>query len=303
MRLHRRNVLLALLVAVLVGADLALAPEAPGSAGQVQPLLPGLRAEDVRRVVVSAADGEQATLERRRARWRVVELGGYPAHEEAVQDLIARLGGVRVDDPVARESSSHPRFGVAAEGRRLQLFDAQGGSLADLVVGRPASESRGGYVRRSGAGVVFRAPLLAPPGSAPEAWLDSRLFTVAGSELESVRIERAGEAALEFTRTPGSEWSGPGGPRAGGNVVRLLRLCANLHLADVDEGEGAGERAWLRVELRPLTGRPEWVEFLGLDQHGAERARLERADEGFRVTVPTGSVRRLEGLLEALRSD
>ena len=95
-------------------------------------------------------------------------------------------------------------------------------------------------MRRSGAGVVFRAPLLAPPGSAPEAWLDSRLFTVAGSELESVRIERAGEAALEFTRTPGSEWSGPGGPRAGGNVVRLLRLCANLHLADVDEGEGAG---------------------------------------------------------------
>lgn len=241
--MSRRNRVLAAAAAALWLALLAVERPWRGdaharTAAAVRPLFPDLarRRDEIRRVEIRSG-ALAATLEWRADRWWVTAKE-HPADLRKLVQVVDMAGRLDTRDEVAASSASHAQYGVAAgEGTRLTFSDADGGVLADLIVGnlrrqdvtagqQPVLEF---YVRRADRAEVHLSGDAIAPSADPIDWCDTRFMqSVAPEEIEWVRRE-------DF---------------AGGDSWRLERVPA----------AGAGRTGWRLTE--PAPGRPAW-DFAG----------------------------------------
>ncbi|MEO3471632.1 DUF4340 domain-containing protein [Roseomonas sp. CAU 1739] len=204
---------------VAVGGALVLNPgpaPAPTPAGAAL-AFPGLaqRLQSAAKIVATRHDG---TLEitRRGETWVLPAKGGYPVRQEKVRELLVGLTELRLTEPRTANPDMLDRLGLddpTKEGSTatlLRVLDAQGGVIAELVIGRRRVRTQGNvpesaFVRRPGENQAWLAEGRIPVDSDPQLWLDRDIANLPRERVRRVAINRTGQPPLVLTRAEGPD--------------------------------------------------------------------------------------------------
>ena len=293
----------ALAVYVVTGSR----PETTAQAKAGTPLFAGLRerVNDVAAVRVTTAD-ETYTLERGEAGWGLREKGGYPVDVDKVKALVVGVSELELVEEKTGNPALFARLGVqdpGAEGdapsKRVELLDAGGATLADLVVGRDVQARGAGerhlYVRRSDGGPALEASGRVRVDEGSSALLDREIaklerkrvarVTTVHPDGEVLRVERPSPDVADFTVADlpeGAELSWPG---VAGGVAGALEY---LSLEDVRPADSPfDEAAAVRTRFEAFDGLV--VETESLDEEGRVVLRVHASFEpSLRQAEPVG---------------
>ena len=193
------------------------------TAAAVRPLFPDFarRREAVRRIEIRGP-AAATVLEWRNDRWWVAEKE-HPADLRKLVQVVDMIGRLDSRDEVATSPESHALYGVAGgEGTRLTLADAEGGIVADLIVGKlrqqdvttgqnPVLEF---YLRRADRAAVHLSGDAISPSAQPMDWCETRfLAAVSPEQIESVRREDfEGAETWRIERVPAAQREAFGSP-------------------------------------------------------------------------------------------
>ncbi len=149
-----------LVLAVSLAATVLVARQQPTGDIKKPLLFPALseQLEQVAKIRISGSQQRQITLSRGKQLWGIDNFDGYPALPEKIKNVLIGISELRMLEQKTANERLYHRLGVSdidAEGARsmrLQLMDAAGKELADLIIGLPrksrADESKSGlYVR------------------------------------------------------------------------------------------------------------------------------------------------------------
>lgn len=284
--------------------------ERPETTAQVKAgaaLFEGLRARvnDVARVRVTTAD-ETYTLERGDAGWGLAEKGGYPVDVDRVKELVVGMSELDLVEEKTGNPSMFSRLGVQDPGgagdspsRRVELFDAGGTLLADLVVGRQVDARGAGqphlYVRRPDRGPALEVEGRLRIEDGSSALLDRQIaklerarvarVTTIHPDGEVLRVERPSADVTDFTVVDlpeGAELSWPG---VAGGVAGALEY---LNLEDVRAGDAPfDDAAAVRTRFEAFDGLV--VETDSIDEEGRVVLRVRASfDPSLRPAEPVG---------------
>lgn len=155
--------------------------------------------------------GQATTLTRDGDLWRIEQTGGYPARTERVHELLAGLTELRLVEERTSDPARHADIGVDEPERegstaaKLRVLDAQGGVIAELILGRRRVRTQGNvpesiYVRRPSEPKSWLAEGRLVADADPQLWINRDLATLAPDRLRRVEIHRTGEAPLILAR-------------------------------------------------------------------------------------------------------
>ncbi|MDO9502412.1 DUF4340 domain-containing protein [Falsiroseomonas sp.] len=200
--------------AVAVGGAILLTPDRasppPSSASDLA--FPNLapRLANAAAIEVQRHDG---TLQVRRAgeAWVLPAKADYPVRPERVRELLVGLTELRLTEPRTANPEMLDRLGLddparpAATSSLLRVLDAQGGAIAELVVGRRRMRVQGNvpesvYVRRPGETQAWLAEGRLPLDSDPNLWIDRDLANIPRDRVRGANIHRPGAAPLILRR-------------------------------------------------------------------------------------------------------
>jgi hypothetical protein len=205
--MNRGNqILVAVLVVQIALAVLVFWPrQASVAAGE--PLLAGVEVDQIARVTIRDAAGEQVQLAKTDDGWVIADAGGYPATEGAVPELLDKLVGLRSGRLVAETAGSYQRLQVADQNyaHRVEL-KLEDGTLRTLYLG--TSPSFGAiHVRVAEQTPVYLASDLssADVGSRVSNWIDTSYFSVPQDQIVAVTLENR-NGTFEFQKV-GEEWT------------------------------------------------------------------------------------------------
>lgn len=214
--MQRRTLLLlgGAAVAVLGGALLLNpADRAPPSPAGASLAFPGLaqRLQNAARIEARRHDGSLA-VERRGETWVLPAKGGYPVRQERVRELLTGLTELRLTEPRTANPEMLDRLGLedptreGATSTLLRVLDAQGGVIADLVIGRRRVRTQGNvpesaFVRRPNESQAWLAEGRIPVDSDAQLWLDRDIANIARDRVRRVAVARINEAPLVVTRS------------------------------------------------------------------------------------------------------
>lgn len=215
--MNRRTLLLLGTAAVAsVGAALVLTPEtenrgaSPGTQGGLA--FEGLadKLQGASRIEVSKQDAK-LELQRQGEAWLLPAKGGYPARPERVRELLVGLTELRLAEARTSDPSQFDRLGVddpmrpGSTALLLRVLDAQGGAIAELIVGRRRVRTQGNvpesvYVRRPGQNQSWLAEGRLPVDADPQLWLDRDIANLAHDRIRRVTVHRVDEPELVLVR-------------------------------------------------------------------------------------------------------
>lgn len=310
MTLHPRNLLLALVLAALVAANVLLAPDVR-RARTGGPLVAPFDAADVARIEIAAGDGEPVVLERADGAWSVATRDGFPAFAYAVEDLLGALARLTRGDRVGAEPDTHALFGVGAAGTRITLTDPAGRALAAVVQGAPPGLATGSYVRRAAADDVVRAPTFPPVGTTAGAWLDTRLVDLKPAEVRKASISHeGGRVFLDLLRDE-QGWRDLSPPEPADvprtRVERVLQIASTLVFSDVlpdpltpEQGFGSPPETLIELELVNGERRAIWIGLPIADRERSYYATNPEWEEPWVVALPAATAEVLFAAIEEL---
>jgi hypothetical protein len=266
--MNRGNqILVAVLVVQIALAVLVFWPrQASVAAGE--PLLAGVEVDQIARVTIRDAAGEQVQLAKTDDGWVVADAGGYPATEGAVPELLDKLVGLRSGRLVAETAGSYQRLQVADQNyaHRVEL-KLEDGTLRTLYLG--TSPSFGAiHVRVAEQTPVYLASDLssADVGSRVSNWIDTSYFSVPQDQIVAVTLENR-NGTFEFQKV-GEEWT-------------MAGLAADETL-DTGSVTSLVSRATSVRMLRPLGTEP--MPSYGMDAPSAVLVLNARSPEGTATT-------------------
>lgn len=214
--MQRRTLLLLSGAAVAaVGGALLLNPaDAPApSPGGAALAFPGL-AQRLQAATKIVATRHDSTLEvtRRGDTWVLPAKGGYPVRQEKVRELLTGLTELRLIEPRTANPEMLDRLGLddptkaGSTATLLRVLDAQGGVIAELVIGRRRVRTQGNvpesaFVRRPGDNQAWLAEGRIPVDSDPQLWLDRDIANIPRERVRRVTVNRSGQPPLVLTRT------------------------------------------------------------------------------------------------------
>jgi hypothetical protein len=263
------------------------------------------RVNDVARVQVTTSD-EVYTLARGDGGWGLVEKGGYPVDVAKVKALVVGLSELERIEEKTANPQMFSRLGVQDPGqesdtpsRRVVLYDAAGGTLADLVVGREVFSRGGGdphlYVRASDGGPALEVRGRVRVEDTSTALLDRQVaklerkrvarVTVTHPDGEVLRIERPSSDVTDFSVADLPEGAKLSWPGVAGGVAGALEY---LNLEDVRPGDSPFDSAAaVRTRFEAFDGLVVTTE--SLEEDGRVLVRVQAAFEaGLRPADPVG---------------
>jgi len=316
-------------VAVVGGAVMLTptGPEAPAPAGAAL-AFPGLaqRLQSAARIEAKRHDG---TLEiaRRDETWVLPSRGGYPVRQEKVRELLVGLTELRLTEPRTANPEMLDRLGLEDPARAgatstlIRVLDAQGGVIAELVVGRRRVRTQGNvpesaYVRRPNETQAWLAEGRIPVDADPQLWLDRDIANLPRERVRRVAVSRTGEPALVLARGDGPEGrlavtepaeAPPTEEAALDEVGRAFEFLTFLEVKPEAEipGEALGETRFeltdnLAIVVRPRKdGEAIWATFAA--EGDDEAARLNARWRGWAYQVGQWKEKAFAPLLADLR--
>ncbi len=170
------------------------------------PMFPGLmaRLEEVATIKVTRAGGE-ATIERKAKAWVLKEVSSYPADMEKVREVLIGLAQLETMEPKTKRADRYAKLevedptGKDAKSARITLTDANGGTLADLIVGKSKFSLEGIdslYVRRPGEERAWLARGRVEPATGRLGWVDPSFLSIDRERIRKATLKRPGSPPL-----------------------------------------------------------------------------------------------------------
>lgn len=329
--MQRRTLLLLSGAAVAaIGGALVLTPsdQAPPAPGGAALAFPGLaqRLQSAARIEAKRHDG---TLEiaRRGETWVLPAKGGYPVRQEKVRELLTGLTELRLTEPRTANPEMLDRLGLEDPARAgatstlLRVLDAEGGVIAELVIGRRRVRTQGNvpesaFVRRPNETQAWLAEGRIPVDADPQLWLDRDIANLPRERVRRVAVARAGQPALVLSRAEGPDGrlqvSEPADapPTDETNLDEVGRAFEFLTFLDVRTeaeapGEALGEARFeltdnLAIVVRPRRdGENLWASFAA--EGDDEAARFNARWRGWAYQVGQWKEKAFVPLLADLR--
>ncbi len=204
----RAFLILFTITAIAVAAAVIVTAQRDSALGGASraPMFPGLmaRLEEVATIKVSRADGE-ATIERKERAWVLKEVSSYPADMEKVREVLIGLAQLETIEPKTKRVDRYAKLevedpiGKGAKSARITLTDANGGTLADLIVGKSKFSLEGIdslYVRRPGEERAFLARGRVEPASGRLGWVDPSFLSIDRDRIRKATLRPSAPAPL-----------------------------------------------------------------------------------------------------------
>ncbi len=199
--MNSRNIGIAALAALLLlMVGLVFHPRTEHStpgATQSNLLFPDLadKLNDVARIVV-ADSAQTSTLEKSEEGWVLREKSGFPADMKRVRQTLISLSELRKLDPKTSRPERYERLGVrdidqaGSAAKRIELTDAQGNTMAGLLVGkrRSGAGDPAFYVRPVGQAQAWLVAGDLRLQSDPKSWLDRNVLAIKADRMRAVEI-------------------------------------------------------------------------------------------------------------------
>ncbi|MBR0671291.1 DUF4340 domain-containing protein [Neoroseomonas soli] len=329
--MNRRTLLLLSGAAVVaVGGAMLLTPadQPPPSPAGAALAFRGLaqRLQSAAKIEAKRHDG---TLEitRRGETWVLPAKGGYPVRQEKVRELLTGLTELRLTEPRTANPEMLDRLGLedpardGATSTLLRVLDAQGGVIAELVIGRRRVRTQGNvpesaYVRRPGENQAWLAEGRIPVDADPQLWLDRDIANLPRERVRRVAISRTGAPPLVLTRSADADAklqlaepadAPPTDETALDEVGRAFEFLTFLDVKPEAEipGEALGETRFelsdnLAVVVRPRKdGETIWITLAA--EGDDEAARLNARWRGWAYQVGQWKEKAFVPLLAELR--
>jgi hypothetical protein len=287
--------ILSLLLVAQLAAALAvnLAGEGHGAFRAEEPLLVFDKTLVDRLSIEGAA--QSVLLERQEGRWRLPELGDFPADSDSVQALLGKLSSLKKGWPVATTAGAARRFKVDDDlfERRLTLWSG-GEQVAELYVGTSPG-FRKVHVRPAGEEAVLAAAFNAWEASPkPDDWIDKDLLRLSEGDIQTVelpglRLEREGKMLKPADLASGEE--------ADDQAIRsLIGQLANLRIQSLigsgDRPDYAQDEPDLQLAITRKDGARLVYRFFKPDE-GSFYA-LQRSDLPYWLKVADFTVKAVE---------
>ena len=220
--------------------------------------------------------------------WSMADRGAYPIKVDRMRDFSEALAKLSATRPLTRDPKKHARLGVddptkGGAGVRLQVQDAQGALLANLVVSSFADRQ---YLRRNADPQVWAGSAQLPNLRQASAWLDLTPFAIARERIARVDVAPPSGPAYALVRPdPNVAAFQIGRPLAG------KTLAGGARVNDVAAALGALNP----IEVAPaptITGAPSaktvlsTTEGLVIDAELFVRGPLYWVKLGARATTP-----------------
>lgn len=194
--------------AILLTPDSNVAP--PPS--QAELAFPGLAARLANAAKIEVLKHDAAlVIERQGDRWVLPAKAGYPVRPERVHELLTGLTELRLVEQRTANPEMLDRLGLedparpGATSQHLRVLDANGGVIAELILGRRRVRTQGNlpeaiYVRRVGQNQSWLAEGRLSVDSDPQLWLERDIANIPRDRVRSVTVNRTGEPELVLTR-------------------------------------------------------------------------------------------------------
>jgi len=290
------------------------------SAAETRPLLPMLEVLTPTQIELLGDEQRRVSLIKDAQGWKLDGLGGFPADNEKVDELIDDLRALQVRRPVVTSSRYHRTFKVADDenGGRVRLWDNPAEDPdVELIVGS-SSNYRAVHVRLGGDSKVYEVRDLAAYDmrADAEAWIEKDLVDVPEGELVGLSIVNK-NGSFELVRQD-DQWRASGSEQAldTDEVDSLVRSASSIQLAkpvgpkDATVHGFAEAAATVTLRYRPA-GEPETADVSQIvvtigakpDEDSNERY-ITRSDFEFTGRVWESSIRALlEQKLDDLLAD
>lgn len=132
-------------------------------------------------------------LVRREDGWVMPSRGGYPVRPEPIAALDSALSALTYERAMTRDPDKFDRLGLTdpgegGDGVHLQVRDAAGAVLADLIAGERYEDGAGLYLRPSDSARAFAVRGALPELGEPGVWLGLAFWDIDPSAVARARI-------------------------------------------------------------------------------------------------------------------
>lgn len=238
--------------------------------------------------------------------WVLANRGNFPARTDRVVKAAVQLSQLRLADAKTRLADRHDRLEVEdieakdSKSKLFRLADAQGATLAEIIVGRQVDSYRPGresvYVRRPGDPQAWLAAGGLEVGGEIRDWLTREVIDIQLNRVSRATTVAPDGSALVVARPKGPEDKFvvdnlPDGATlkesAAGGMEDVARSLAYLDLVDVrpvTELDFANDKS-SKVEIRTFDGLI--VQVRVIDHEGGAWARFEASTNPALAAGPT----------------
>ena len=191
--------------------------------------------ENITSLLIRDNEGNNLTLSKSDALWRIEEAAAAPADASQLNALLDKLSSARVDLAVTISAGSAKRFKTAADDfERHVLLKAGEETVADFYLGTSAG-FRHSHVRKAGEKSVFSLPVSDFEFSVqPADWLDNNLARIDRDALQRVEYE---EVLLVREDDAWVLNTGHSGEADGEQIKALLDSLTTLTVQDIYPAE------------------------------------------------------------------
>lgn len=264
--MNRTNQILAAVLALqIVLLAVIFWPKPATSIAGGESLFAGLEADQIVRLTIHGADGEQIQLVEGAEGWGLPEADDYSTLEDKVPELLDKIVALTADRLVTQTSASHKRLKVADDAfERLIEFELADGTGHKLYLGSsPTFQVI--HVRADDQDEVYLASGLSPSDAGVQAanWVDTEYFSVDKDQMVALTLENE-NGRFEFEKDDAGTWT-----------MKGLAADETLNQNNV---KGLASRAASVRMLRPL-GKEAQDDY-GLDSPSATVTIETKDDEG-----------------------
>lgn len=214
----------------------------------------------------------------------------HRADRMRVNSALGSFGGLDAGIVVSTNKDKRGLYQVDAGGLRVQLFDEDGKTIDDVIVGKNGPDLGSSYLRRSGSDevVLVRRPLTGVFSPLAENWREKRLWSLPADDIVGIAL-KAKDGAFSAVKRDGT-WKSPEDQGQAIDQEAMQNAIGNLidMRADGFAEESAGdEEVMLTLSLTRQTGKPLELTVYEKDASGSYPARLSGADENYLLSAQT----------------
>lgn len=273
---------------------------------------------DIAALKVSGAGDGTATLQRHgtgdKLDWTVAEKGGYPADPAKIRQVLLGFTELKLVEPKTRKPDMYTRLDVEDPGtdrgkdtshsRLVELDDASGAKLGELIVGKRRPDSLGSgadglYIRRPGDAQAWLAQGSVDLPTDTKDWLDKKIAGIAPTRIRQVTLTHADGTTLVLKRDKeDAKFAIAGAPadaklKSDSAVAEPAGVLDGLELSDVKPAadmpvpaDGVSRAEWITFDGLTVTGETfdkdgtSWLR-LSAKGEGEKAAEAEQLNAGF----------------------
>jgi hypothetical protein len=192
---------LILLIALIVFASVILLFENPfenkakKTRGKASPLFPGLKIEQVKKIVVKKGN-TTTTLEKRDHLWYLLDKEDYPADPTIIEGVLKKIKDFKKINLASRKKDKHSLFEVKEGiGIEVSLYGSEKKELARFLMGKNGPDFLSTYIRKADADDVYLYDdyLRADFDKQKNNWRDKTILAFNPNEVATLTISKVKE--------------------------------------------------------------------------------------------------------------